>query len=385
MRPLICPQCGGQIDEYAAGTAFTVCEYCGTKFLVEENKLPRVAPPVVDAPELETDPQPQFAKVLGIALVAVAGIVVIAVLASKPPKGIVPTSAFVSKTASPTPVALATPTPDAALLRFGGFVDATSIAVDTQGRIYVADNKLRVQQFDATGALLKKLEVPQKGRNYERANVVDKIAVGANGRLYVAVHGVILVYGDNWNAAPHTVQVAPDYIQDIALKDDGSMIAVSTSDETETLLFVSRSGSITRRVRGFHTDPLNPAISPLETALELTRIAIDRQGNIFSVYALNAASYSSLSYNDEDLRVVRSTPNAKFVKAFTGPGKVAALVFDSSDRLIISDGSTITAYDLDGNNTASRSVGAMNTFAVDKDGNIYTVSDDAVAKFPRVE
>jgi hypothetical protein len=382
MRPLICPQCGGQIDEYATGAAFTVCEYCGTKFLVEENKVPRV-PPVVDAPALETDPEPQFVKILGISLAAIAGIVLVAVLASKPSKGIVPTTPFVSKAATPTPVA--TPTPDPALLRFGGLVDATSIAVDTEGRIYVADNKLRVQQFDAAGNVLKRLDVPAKGTVYERAHVVYKVAVGSDGRLFVAVGGAILVYGENWNAKPRTLHDAPNYIQDFVVRPDGSLLAISDNDEIEALLFFSKSGAITRRVQGFHTDALNATATPLETAIELVRIAADSKGDIFSIYALNAAHSYSLSYNDEDLRIVRSTPNAKFGKAFVGPGKVAAMVFDANDRLLVSDGTNITAYDLDGNNIASRPAGPMNTFTVDKDGNIYTISDDAVAKFPRVQ
>jgi hypothetical protein len=380
MRPLICPQCGGQIDEYAAGAALTVCEYCGTKFLVEENKLPRVppTPPVVDAPALETEPEPQFVKILGISLAAIAGIVLVAVLASKPSKGIVPTTTpFVSKAATPTPVV--TPTPDPALLRFGGLVDATSIAVDGEGRIYVADNKLRVQQFDAAGNLLKRLDVPAKGTVYERAHVVNKIAVGSDGRLFVAVGGAILVYGENWNARPRTLHDAPNYIQDFVVRPDGSLLAISDNDEIEALLFFSKSGAITRRVSGFHTDALNATATPLETAIELVRIAADSKGDIFSIYALDAANSYTLSYNDEDLRIVRSTPNAKFVKAFVGPGKVAALVFDASDRLLVSADETITAYDLDGNTIGSRPAGAMNTFTVDKDGNIFAVSDDAVA------
>src|SRR6478672_11180859 len=90
MRPLICLQCGGQIDEYAAGADFTVCEYCGTKFLVEANKQPRVVPPpVVDAPALETEPDSPFAKVAATVGLVIIGIVLFGVIAYKPPKGIV--------------------------------------------------------------------------------------------------------------------------------------------------------------------------------------------------------------------------------------------------------------------------------------------------------
>src|SRR4051794_28549712 len=111
MRPLICPQCGGQIDEYAAGAAFTVCEYCGTKFLVDENKLPRVVAAPVDPPELETeDPTAAFRKVLAGALIAIVVVIVISVFATKTQKS--PTASattFASRT-TPSPTPVVTPT-----------------------------------------------------------------------------------------------------------------------------------------------------------------------------------------------------------------------------------------------------------------------------------
>src|SRR5438067_704899 len=34
MEPLICPECGGKIDETAAGGGLAVCPYCSTKFVL---------------------------------------------------------------------------------------------------------------------------------------------------------------------------------------------------------------------------------------------------------------------------------------------------------------------------------------------------------------
>lgn len=252
MRPLICPQCGGQITDYRVGVTFATCGYCSTRFLIEENKLP--PPAQVDPPEIEipSDVRDGFIKVIGGVLAAVAVIAFIAVVASKGKKEPTYTSTlpFASRPTS-TPYAPPTPTPDTAILRFGGLSDPTSIAVDTQGRIYVADNELRVQQFDESGELIKTLQVPGKGRNYDRAHVINKIGVAADGRLFVAVGGVILIYGENWSAAPRVVQVAPDFIQDLSVKADGSLLAVSDNDRVETLLFVNKNGGITRRIEAF--------------------------------------------------------------------------------------------------------------------------------------
>jgi hypothetical protein len=45
--------------------------------------------------------------------------------------------------------------------------------------------------------------------NYEHARTIDKIAVGDDGKLYVAVGGVVLVYGEQSTEPVHTFQVAP--------------------------------------------------------------------------------------------------------------------------------------------------------------------------------
>ncbi|HEV7699860.1 MAG TPA: hypothetical protein VGO43_06500, partial [Pyrinomonadaceae bacterium] len=340
MRPLICPQCGGQIDEYPAGATFATCEYCSTKFLIESNKAPRAPEPTIplgpaQPPNLDTgDPTTSFVKILGMVLGAIAVISTIAVVATqnkKPYSSSGPSVGSLFRTPSPTPVPTATP--DTSILRFGErgtydgqFDGASSIAVDKLGRIYVSDNKLRVQQFDEKGNFIKVLQVPAKGRNYDRAHSIDKIEVGTDGKLYVAVGGVILIYTENWAAAPRVVQVAPDYIQDFALKADGSMLAVSDNDRIETLIFVNKSGGITRRIEGFHTDALNAAVSPLETAAEAVRIAVDAKGNIFSVYALGALGSYTLSYNNEDLAIALLTPEAKFIRQFVPTTNVAELL-----------------------------------------------------------
>ena len=69
MRPLICPQCGGQITEYPEGARFTTCDYCETRFVIEENKAPRGPQAPVEAPEISTSfDVPPFVRVLGISV-----------------------------------------------------------------------------------------------------------------------------------------------------------------------------------------------------------------------------------------------------------------------------------------------------------------------------
>lgn len=387
MRPLICPQCGGQIDEYSPGATFTVCEYCGTRFLIEANKAPSVP---VEPPDLEVaDPTAPFVKILAAVIAAIAIVGFIAIVSVKNKKPDSP-SYFPTLRGTPVPSVAPTATPDTALLRFGGtgaengqFDDATSIAVDGQGMIYVADG-LRVHQFDANGKFQKSLQVPAKGRNYERAHNIYKIAVTSDERLVVCVGGVILVYSPTLSGPPRTIQVAPDFIQDFVVKADGSMLAVSDNDRVETLLFINKNGAVTRHIEGFHTDALNAKVSPLDTGIELVRIAVDAKGNIFSVYALGAAGNYTLSYNDKDLAIARFTPDAKFVRSFPGSTDIAGLAVDKWNRLEVAVGSTVVAYDSDGNNLGSRSTEDIGSFALDADGNIYTITNNTVAKFPPI-
>jgi len=160
------------------------------------------------------------------------------------------------------------------------------------------------------------------------------------------------------------------------------MLAVSYSERIETLLFVNKQGGITRRVEGFHTDGLNAAPSPLQTALASLRLAVDSKGNIFSIYALGALGGYSLSYSDEDLSIARSTPAAKFVKAFAPTKNASCILVDALDRLYVSRENSITTYDADGNVTGGLSAGpGLSRFTIDKAGQIYTIAQDSIAKY----
>ena len=392
MRPLICPQCGGQITEYREGATFTTCEYCATRFLIEENKVRRRPPQPVEAPELSTSGDlPPFVRVLGISmgLIAVVGVIGLLMFAGgrKTPSssGTSYSPPLFRKPDTPTPVATATP--DKPLMQFGGtgenpgeFSDASAIAVDSHGAIYVGDNKLRVQQFDAKGEFVREVHVPSKGRNYERARTIDKLAVGSDGKLYVAAGGVILVYGSEWKSPQRVIHVAPDYIQDFALKSDGSMLAVSDDDHIETLLFINKAGGVTKKIRGFHTDAIESRMSPLETAVESVRIAIGGDGSIYSLYALGSLGSFSLNIGDGDLRIAKFSSTGRFEKAFTGSVDSRSIFIDKAGRVILSDNTSVRAYGEDGTVAASiQPVSSLTDFTTDGLGNIYTLADNTVA------
>jgi len=209
--------------------------------------------------------------------------------------------------------------------------------------------------------------------------------VSDEGSLYVAVGGVVLIYGENPTKPSQTIQVAPNYIRDFALRNDGGMLMISTDDNIETLIFVSRAGKITRRIRGFHTDAADAAISPQEIAVAAIRLAVDSTGDIYSVYALGDLSSYSLSYNSEDLMILHFTPEGKFVNKFVQSMNSCGIAVDNQNRIYISNGSGMEIYTKKGDAVSGFWVMfGPRAFALDKQNNVYALVDDKVIKRPAV-
>jgi sugar lactone lactonase YvrE len=394
MKPLICPQCGGKITEYSPFQTFATCEYCATRFVIEPDK-PKitVAPePIYDYGQNQTTSPNIFVFVIG-AVVLVFGVVIfLAVLMSG--KAAEPKRTVYNKPnyTTPTPRVSPTPTPNPNLLEFGGkgtanglFKDAGALTVDKQGRIYVGDQTLRVQQFSDKGEFIKLWQIPSKTVNYRRARYINKIAVGDNGKIYVAVGGVILIYDEESSEPIGTIHTAPDYIVDFALRSDGCLLYVSNNDQIETLSFVNKDRKVTRRITGFHTDTADAALSPRETGLAAIRLAVDGAGNIFSVYAFGDLGSYELSYNTEELMIFRFTPEGKYVNKFVESMNSCGIEVDNQSRIYVSDQSSIRVYSNNGDPISLvPNLRGINSFALDTQNDIYILSDDKVIKRPAI-
>lgn len=390
MKPLICPQCGGKITEYSQWQQFATCDYCGSKFLIEPHK--QVAEPV-DQPLKTTTVNPNvFIGIIAAAIFAVGGIFLIAVLTGK--KETKPERPIVYQPpVFPTATPRISPTPNPNLLEFGGkgtanglFKDADALAVDSKGRIYVADNSLRVQQFDEKGNFLKVWQIPATGKHYRRARTIQKIAVDEEDRLYVLVGGVVQMWEQNTIELPEmTYHNAPDFMVDFALRSDGGLLLISVDDNIETLTFLSKSGQVIRNIKGFHTETADAALSPHETGLAAIRVAVDGAGNIFSVYAFGDLGSYQLSYNTEELMIFRFTPQVKYVNKFVQSMNSCGIEVDNQSRIYISDDDSIKVYSNLGEQVGAVSgVGNADAFALDKQNFIYILRDDRVIKRPAI-
>jgi muconolactone delta-isomerase len=391
MKPLICPQCGGKITQYSLWETFATCGYCGTRFLIEreQNKLESQTQPVYQQTQTSSSNPSIFIGILIAVFFGFGAIVLLGIFISVPkpePKIVYPV--YPTPYRTPAPRFSPTPTPNPNLLEFGGkgtgngmFKDADSIAVDKQGRIYVADETLRVQQFDEKGQFLKLWQIPSETQFYKRARTIQKIAVDDQDRLHVLVGGVVFVYENSSTEPLKAVYFSPDAILDFAIRSDGWRLYVVTDDNIETLYYINDKGKTVKKIAGFHTETADASLSPSLTALAAIRLAVDGAGNIYSIYAFGDLGSYQLSYNQDELLIFRFTPEGKYVNKFVETMNSCGIEVDNQSRIYISDQNSIKSYAGNGQLVSSISgLKGVNAFALDKQNYVYILHDDTVIK-----
>ncbi len=397
MKALICPQCGGKITDYKPWDNFALCGYCETKFVIEPEKpKPLIAPPtepIYQPFENSNSSQNVFAIVIGTVFLVFVGIVFIGILTSKKPTPNYPVYSPPRSTPLISPTFSPLPTPNPNLLEFGGkgtgnglFQEADSIAVDSKGRIYVADETMRIQQFDEKGNFLKLWQVPTETKFYKRARSIEKIDVDDKDRLFVLVdYGVVLIYENSDSQPSSIVHFAPNPIQDFAFRSDGGRVFLVRGEQSEYFVQVTDAGKTVRRVDGFHTNAADAQMSPPEVGLAAIRIAVDGAGNIFSIYALGDLGSYSLSYNAEDFMIFRFTPEGKFVNKFAQTMNSCGIAVDNQSRIYITDGNSVIVYNNRGEIVSTVfGFNGIDDFALDKQNFVYVLMDDKVFKRPAI-
>lgn len=402
MKPLICPQCGAKILKYDARVEFADCDYCGTKVLIE-SQTGANAKPVDFGHFSESGHSPltenlDILKIFGFGMlivVIIGGVVLFTAIEpkSKTPGG----TSFVKKPVEIPNQTIAKPTatpPSENLLDFGGtgtsdglFKEPSSIAVSRSGRIYVADETLRVQEFNEKGEFLRVRQIPESGKHYKKARHLQKIAVDKNERLFVLVEGVLQVWGPNTIELPDmTYHAAPEPIVDFAIRSDGGLLLASVNREADTLIFLGANGRVVKRISGFLTDTADPAVSPQSTALAAIRIAVDGAGNIFSVYAFGDLGGYQISYDAEDFQIFRFNAQGKYIDRFLQSMDSVGIETDSQSRVYVTRRGAIEASNLDGSSFGVvDGFSTINAFALDAADNIYVIDKDRIVKRPPVK
>ena len=274
----------------------------------------------------------------------------------------------------------------------GEFKKAESIAVDKDGNIYVGDATFRVQKFDPSGKFLMLWNVTEgKTKADERySNAITHLAVDSKNRVYVVAGredllrydgttgkfiDKITLQGEKWVNQAQEARV----MDMVMLNDDHLAIYATSFPRAEMLMMVSPDGKATIK----HKDLLKKQSGDSIPTLTNGSLLVSVTGEIFLMD--NMPSFKK-AY------ILRFKPDGSYVDRFTWSGAPSSAIFSRKIIALNSKGE-IYAYDDAGNKinvlniegVPQRTIPLNDTYfeqmILDKNDNIYIVSDKKVEKF----
>ncbi|HEV2150319.1 MAG TPA: NHL repeat-containing protein [Longimicrobiaceae bacterium] len=348
---LQCPACSAPLDVPDTHAATTRCPYCGTGVLLTE-RSGRIEASVLEGQRGRAAPSATVTWVIGAAviLLVVGGVALLAIRPGGDPPA--PDWPVPARAAAPVPPPMPEPPQFAEpVLRFGSegvgagrFTDARSVAVDGQGRIYVAEySGGRVQVFDSLGTFLTQWTADPK------KPLVD-LEADRGGTVYVVQSGEVRRYeGATGQPLGRLASGGRATYSDIALAPDGTFWAVTWPHD---IVHLGRDGSVLRTidVREAIGDDASPA-----------RVAVAGTGDLFVTD----------QHTGEVYRLDRS---GRFVDRFGGQrsGSFSHVAVDGRGRVYVGElGSGIRVFGMDGRQLASFGDGLVFGIAVNDRDEIF--------------
>ncbi|MDT5261269.1 MAG: tripartite motif-containing protein 71, partial [Acidobacteriota bacterium] len=243
----------------------------------------------------------------------------------------------------------------------GNFKDARSIAVDAEGRIYVAEySGGRVQVFDATGKFLNQWIVDPK-------MPLRGMAADRRGTVYVVQKGEIKRYEGTTGKALGTSGGGRGF-DDVATTADGGLVAFSYQNRDD-IVRLDSAGQVTKAIRS--------AISGQTDRSELSiRVAADGLGQIYALGEFNNA-------------VFKFTPEGRFLTQFGSDGDElgqfrapSAIAVDNQGRVYVSDFKGVQVFDGNGRYLdLIKLKGAASGLAFNDRNELFVVARTQVYKF----
>ncbi len=390
MIAITCPQCGSLIENISVDNVRAHCDYCGANILIpDERERGRqnvdiskpFSPRIYDGQGSDFN-SGRFVGIV-LAIVVIGGALLFGLFSQSLKKR--------PFTSSPTPTpgnpAISVPGSEKNtdfLLAFGEkgkgqgqFTNPSEIAVDDKGNIYVSDETLRVQRFDPAGKFLNLWNV--KG---DKDEVIDKLAVDAEGTVFVLIGGELVLYNGETGEKKHVLTDSQKhYIDDCILLDDGGMLLAAENKKNEEIIQINKGHAVVRRLVGIHSKAAKTVIPP-----QAVRLAVDGKGDIYSVYALGDVT-GEFNYDDEDLMTFHFSPDGKFINKFAAGLTPTAIAADSQGRIYIlngtGSGSSVAVFSSDGNkikqfSLSSSPFATIRAMASDKQNNLYFIKGDSV-------
>jgi len=289
-----CPNCNGPLDYQGDGLTVE-CPFCGSSVVVPEALRPQEPASLNNVVIITTDRAEKAARpaaktasgwIAGLFLIGLLGVITFFVTLG--PDG-TPLGALFPPTATPAPSSTPSPTPFAPLaLTFGQegsgpgyFADPRTLAVDTQGRIFVGDYLPgRIQAFTADGTFLWQQTLPTEN------DTVGDLAADGQGQLYAVVGRDIYVYRADTGEPVAQWATAPEHVgwyQAIAVTPKNEVVAVQKRE----LVKLDRQGQLLLHLGGVAIDFLDQV--GVSDPVDMVDMTVDGAGDIYIATSDNAA------------------------------------------------------------------------------------------------
>ncbi len=273
----------------------------------------------------------------------------------------------------------------------GEFKNASAVAVDKEGNIYVGDGTLRIQKFDPTGKFLQLWNVTEStGKaNDKYTDGVTQLAIDSKNRIYATVHrkellrydattgkfiDKIPLYGEKWMNRQEAA-----YIMDLVmLNDDNLVLLASSFPEGEYIMTISPEGKTSIKYKD-----LMKKQNPDRIRMSNGSLLVGVTGEMFVMDSMAAIEKSY---------IYRFKPDGSYVDRFTWAGAPTMPLFFDKILALNSKGE-IYAYDraksiinvlsVEGvpQRTIPLKADSFNKMILDAADNIFVVSDKKVEKF----
>lgn len=404
MKAFTCPQCGASLEYERIATATVKCYYCNSVVIVP----PELRPPPPPTPPQRADPPPYsgelahkvapktFFVIVGALVVLALALVVFNLGRISNRNARV---GFVGPTPRATPTPARTPAPEGytVALSFssegsgpGFFKDEMMVAVAQDGVIYVSDDSLRVQRFDASGKFLNTWNVPRETKWYRRfKGWPERLLVNTSGDLYAVMAGVVMKF-DGESGEVLGAAHGSDAVRDAVLvPGSGQLLMVSEkAGRDDELVLMGGDGRVVRRTHRFVSSQLD---NDLEVAA--VKVAADAAGNAYALYCIGGL-YGEHWYDNEDLAVFKFSPEGRYLTRFGSGGREpgqfgvpSAFAVDNRGRTYVSESfSKLHVYAEDGRYLRTLEVPhAVKSLAFDAQNNLYIAGAHRVSKLVLAE
>ena len=381
VETLQCPTCGAPLDYDPQSGAETIrCPFCANTAVLPRSARPAAAPQIVISTGfsrgVRRSARGAFAGVLVLLLVifGFTGAIIFFVMRSvnrtvsdvtsrvgvpNTRSTLAPTAPKNSPWAGYTEPALAFGSEG---IGPGNFKDARSIAVDSQGRIYVGEySGGRVQVFDSSGKYITQWTVDPK-------MPLRGLAADRDGTVYVVQRGQITRYEGTSGRSLGSGGSGGGRFDDVAVAADGGLVAFA-QDPRDNLVRMDRSGQVSKIIK--------QAVSGQTDRSELDiRVAVDGLGNMYGLGTFNDA-------------VFKFSPDGRFLTQFGGdgdePGQFrapGAIAVDNQGRVYVADFKGVQIFDPNGRYLDTIKVkGAASGLAFNESGELFVVARTQVYKF----